>query len=67
MKRSDIQVGKRYQVNKGWGSYVTCRVISKHLFGFLIKEVHGARWDVGYPTYQSYGHTWSWRVLERFD
>lgn len=64
MRRADIQVGGRYQVKFAFGSAVTCRVISKHFFGFLIREQHNAQWDYGDPSYPVYGCKWSWKFME---
>lgn len=66
MKRSDIHVGAKYDVMFTFGNVVTCRVIEKKLFGFLILCQWDARWDVGYEPYRVYGYKWSWRFIEKF-
>lgn len=62
MRRADIQ----YQCDKYAGQTVTCRIISKHLFGFLLREQHAERRDFGYPPVKMYGYIWSWKVIEKW-
>ena len=64
MKRQNIQVGEYYDVRFSYGTVVTCRVISKRFFGFLILCKWKARWDYGFPTYTECGYKWSWRFVE---
>lgn len=65
MKRADIKVGEAYNVQFS-RRLVTCTVISKHLFGFLIRCKYMSRCDRGCTATTKVSYRWSWNFIEEW-